>query len=134
MSEQDLIELNFERFDETAQSSGSPNDWYYYTLDIGGLTFISNASDEWESDGLFVEIMETDIHFRGSGFPVTIRAALATGLLGRLSRFLLQSLDWTKGKALLSRYSKQATVLSSLTWALLPNFHLTYHCKGQWNN
>jgi len=67
MSEQDLIELNFERFDETSESSGSPNDWYYYTLDIGGLTFISNASDEWESDGLFVEIMETDIQFRGSG-------------------------------------------------------------------
>ena len=67
MSEQDLIDLNFERFDETAESSGSPEDWFYYTLDIGGLTFISNASDEWDREGIFVEIMETDIKFRGSG-------------------------------------------------------------------
>jgi len=67
MTEQDLIELDFERFDETAESSGTLEDWHYYTLDIGGLTLISNASDEWDRDGIWVEIMETDIRFRGSG-------------------------------------------------------------------
>jgi len=67
MTENDLIDLDFQRWDETAQNSGSSNDWYYYSLDLGGLTFISNASDEWDSDGVFVEIMDTDIQFRGSG-------------------------------------------------------------------
>lgn len=67
MSENDLIDLGFDRFDETAESSGAENDWYYYTLDLGGLTLISNASDEWDMGGIFVEIMETDIRFRGSG-------------------------------------------------------------------
>ena len=67
MSENDLIELGFERTDETAESWGGDNDWYYYTLDLGGLTFITNASDEWDSDGIWVEIMETEIKFKGSG-------------------------------------------------------------------
>ena len=67
MSENDLIELGFDRFDETIESSGSPNDWYYYSLDLGGLNLISNASDEWERDGIFVEIIETNIRFKGAG-------------------------------------------------------------------
>jgi len=67
MSEQDLIDLNFERIDETAENSGSPQDWFYYSLDLGGLTLISNASDEWDSDGIFVELIETDVRFMGSG-------------------------------------------------------------------
>ena len=67
MSENDLIELGFDRFDETIESSGSPNDWYYYSLDLGGLNLISNASDEWERDGIFVEIIETSIRFKGAG-------------------------------------------------------------------
>ena len=33
--EQDLIDLGFERTDETTVSSGSAQDWHYYTLDIG---------------------------------------------------------------------------------------------------
>jgi len=66
MNEQDLIDLGFERVDETAESSGSPQDWCYYNLDLGGLTLISNASDEWDSDGIFVEIMDTEVKFNTS--------------------------------------------------------------------
>ena len=40
MSENDLIELGFDRFDETAENSGSPTDWFYYSLDLGGLSLI----------------------------------------------------------------------------------------------
>jgi len=67
MTEEDLIELGFQRFDETAENSGTLEDWHYYTLDIGGLTLISNASDEWDGDGVWVEIMETDFRMKGSG-------------------------------------------------------------------
>ena len=67
MSENDLIELGFERTDETAESWGGDNDWYYYALDLGGLALISNASDEWDSDGLYVEVFDTNIRFKGSG-------------------------------------------------------------------
>jgi AICAR transformylase/IMP cyclohydrolase PurH len=63
MREQDLIDLGFERFDETMESSGAPQDWCYYSLDLGGITFISNASDEWDEVGISVQIMETDILF-----------------------------------------------------------------------
>lgn len=64
MSEQDLIDLGFEKTDEIW---GGGEDFYYYTLNIGGVEFISNANDEWDDDGLYVEILETDIRFRGSG-------------------------------------------------------------------
>jgi len=63
MREQDLIDHGFERFDETMESSGALQDWYYYTLDLGGITFITNASDEWDGEGISVQIMETDILF-----------------------------------------------------------------------
>ena len=67
MSEQDLIDLGFERTDEPAEVWGGEEDFYYYSLNIGGIEFITNANDEWNTEGLFVEIMETDIRFRGSG-------------------------------------------------------------------
>ena len=67
MSENDLIDLGFDRFDETAENSGTSTDWCYYTLDLGGLSLISNASDEWDRDGIYVEIMDTNIQFKGAG-------------------------------------------------------------------
>ena len=67
MSEQDLIDLGFERTDEPAEVWGGEEDFYYYSLNIGGIEFITNANDEWNTEGLFVEIMETDIRFKGSG-------------------------------------------------------------------
>ena len=65
MTEQSLIDLGFERFDEDAWGSGA--EFYYYTLNIGGVEFISNANDEFEEEGIWVEILETDIRFQGSG-------------------------------------------------------------------
>ena len=65
MTEQTLIDLGFERFDEDAW--GDDNEFYYYTLNIGGVEFISNANDEFEEEGIWVEILETDIRFQGSG-------------------------------------------------------------------
>ena len=44
MTEKDLIELDFTRVDETAQSSGAPNDFHYYTYDVGHFCLISPAS------------------------------------------------------------------------------------------
>lgn len=60
--ERDLINLGFERHDETVESFGSPNDWYYYTLNIRDFCLITNASDEINGDSWSVEI------FQSSGF------------------------------------------------------------------
>lgn len=65
MTEQSLIDLGFERFDEDAW--GGAKEFYYYTLSIGGVEFISNSNDEFEEEGIWVEILETDIRFQGSG-------------------------------------------------------------------
>ena len=59
MTEKDLINLDFTRNDETAQSSGAPNDFHYYTYDVGSFCLISPASDEVEEDGWYVEVFET---------------------------------------------------------------------------
>jgi hypothetical protein len=76
MTEQDLVELGFNRFDESAEVSGTSEDWYYYSFDIGGLNFISNASDEWDVDGIWVELMDTDFKFKGSGDLWVLREIL----------------------------------------------------------
>lgn len=65
MKEQDLVDLGFERVDETAESSGAPNDWYYYTLDIGineynKFGLISNANDEIKDNNWKVYLLEND--------------------------------------------------------------------------
>jgi hypothetical protein len=65
MTEQTLIDLGFERFDEDHWGTGE--EFYYYTLNIGGVEFITNANDEWNDDGIYVDILETDIRFKGSG-------------------------------------------------------------------
>jgi hypothetical protein len=43
IKEKNLIELGFERQDETPESSGAPDNWHYYTLDIEDLCLISDA-------------------------------------------------------------------------------------------
>ncbi len=53
MTEKDLKDLDFTRVDETAENSGAPNDWHYYTYDVGNFSLISPASDEVEEDGWF---------------------------------------------------------------------------------
>jgi hypothetical protein len=59
MTEKQLIELDFTRNDETAQSSGAPNDWHYYTYNVGSFCLISSASYEVENDEWFVDVFES---------------------------------------------------------------------------
>ena len=59
MTEKQLIQLDFTRNDETAESSGASNDWHYYTYDIGSFSLISPASNEVENDEWYVEVFET---------------------------------------------------------------------------
>ena len=54
MTEKDLINLDFTRVDETDENSGTPNDFHYYTYDVGHFCLISPASDEVEEDGWYV--------------------------------------------------------------------------------
>jgi len=58
MIEQELIDLGFEKFEETAENSGYPNDWHYYTIDIGDISFITNDSDDAEKNGWKVYLFD----------------------------------------------------------------------------
>lgn len=60
IKEKDLIELGFERQDNTPESSGSLNDWHYYTLDIEDFCLITNANDEVEDNNWKVYIFDYD--------------------------------------------------------------------------
>ena len=59
MTAQDLLDLDFTRVDETAESSGEPNDWHYYTYDIASFSLITPASDEVKDGEWYVEVFET---------------------------------------------------------------------------
>ena len=59
MTEKDLLDLDFTRIDETAENSGTSKDWHYYVYDVGSFSLISQASDEVEEDGWYVEVFET---------------------------------------------------------------------------
>jgi len=59
IKEKDLIELGFKRQDNT------PDNWHYYTLDIGGLCLISDDSDVVEDNNWKVYIFDYD------GFQIT---------------------------------------------------------------
>ena len=65
MTEASLIKLGFERFDETPESSGSPQPWYYYAKDVGGVGFLScdSDSDEAAQGNWSVDVLEGDIVF-----------------------------------------------------------------------
>lgn len=58
IKEKDLIELGFERQDETPESSGAPDNWYYYTLNIEDLCLITGANDKVENDNWKVFIFD----------------------------------------------------------------------------
>ena len=58
ITEQDLIDLGFEKKSETAESSGSENDWHYYTLDIADMCLISNDNEDAEKDEWAVHIFD----------------------------------------------------------------------------
>jgi hypothetical protein len=65
MKEIDLIKLGFERFDETPESSGSPQPWYYYTKNVGEVGFLScdSDSDQAKADKWTVDVLEGKIVF-----------------------------------------------------------------------
>ena len=67
ITEQDLIDLGFEKKSETVESSGSENDWHYYTLDIGDMCLITNDNEDAEKDQWAVYIFDNlEIVFRNS--------------------------------------------------------------------
>ena len=65
MTEKDLIELGFKRNDETAENSGEPHDWYYYTFDMGDgwdkFCLITDSSDEVEKGEWAVYIFDSEL-------------------------------------------------------------------------
>lgn len=64
ITEEDLLKLGFQRQQETVESSGSKNDWHYYTLDIADICLITNDNEEAEKEGWFVYIFDhLDIRF-----------------------------------------------------------------------
>ena len=64
MTEQELIELGFERVDVSEQESGGKA-FYYYTYDIGNgtISLISQSNDEVENSNWHVEVFD-DTHIR----------------------------------------------------------------------
>ena len=68
MTEQIFLDLGFERNDVPMNESGHDNDFYYYTLDIGDITFISNANDDAEKEGWYCSIFDSmTLKIQGSG-------------------------------------------------------------------
>lgn len=60
MKEEVFIELGFEKIIVTAEQSGSPDDWYYYNLDIGNLSLLTSASDEIVDGNWYCYFAESD--------------------------------------------------------------------------
>jgi len=57
MKEQTLKDLGFKMQHEVG-SLGADKDWYYYTMDIGDICLITNASDEAVKSGWEVSIFD----------------------------------------------------------------------------
>jgi hypothetical protein len=78
MKEIDLIKLGFERFDESPESSGNPQPWYYYAKVVGKLGFLSNDSDSDEAKRgeWAVDVLDGDIVFTKASELKTIIALL----------------------------------------------------------
>ena len=77
MTEHDLIELGFEQFNN---HDGEIGDWYYFATNWGGVELISNASDEWDVDGIIVSIMETDIEFTNNNDLWSLKELLSNNM------------------------------------------------------
>lgn len=45
ITEQDLIDIGFERTDVPPEESGDNHEWYYYTLSVCQIDFITMGSD-----------------------------------------------------------------------------------------
>jgi hypothetical protein len=77
MTEQYLVELGFEQFNN---HDGEIGDWYYFATNWGGVELISNASDEWDGDGIIVSIMETDIEFTNNNDLWSLKELLSNNM------------------------------------------------------
>jgi len=77
MTEQYLVELGFEQFNN---HDGEIGDWYYFATNWGGVELISNASDEWDVDGIIVSIMETDIEFTNNNDLWSLKELLSNNM------------------------------------------------------
>jgi len=58
MKKQDLEILGFQRHLVTMEESGDDRDYYYYDLDIGDITLISNDDEKAEEEGWKVSIFD----------------------------------------------------------------------------
>lgn len=58
MKKQDLEILGFQRHLVTIEESGDDRDYYYYDLDIGDITLISNDDEKAEEEGWNVSIFD----------------------------------------------------------------------------
>jgi hypothetical protein len=53
ITDRDLIQMGFKRTDETIKSSNEEVDKWYYTFEIGDLTFVTNPSNEITDENPF---------------------------------------------------------------------------------
>ena len=67
ITEENLIELGFNKISQTAEATGAKKDWYYYTLDIGDMCLITNDNEDAEKDQWAVYIFDNlEIVFRNT--------------------------------------------------------------------
>ena len=63
MTEENIIELKFEKQYVSAEESGS-DEFYYYSYRIGNMDLITNSDDESKNGGLwYAEILESGVRF-----------------------------------------------------------------------
>ncbi len=58
MKKQDLEILGFQRHLVTMEESGDDRDYYYYSLDVGDITLMSNDDEKAEEEGWKVSIFD----------------------------------------------------------------------------
>lgn len=78
MREINLIKLGFERVNETPESSGCAEPWYYYSKDLAGICFLSCESDtdEAKKDKWSVNVLESSVIFHKISELKTVIALL----------------------------------------------------------
>jgi len=68
MTEQTFISLGFEMNVVHPEESGLDYTFYYYTLDIGDIGLITNASDEADNEGWWCSIFDSmTLKIKGAG-------------------------------------------------------------------
>ena len=60
MTQLDLLQLGFSRTDIDGEEHGYNNDWFYYSITEGGITFITDSNDNIVDGNWKVEILEAD--------------------------------------------------------------------------